>query len=173
MYSESKEPSRSGWRWPWGKSLQCTVDGKPLPRRSWLTATYQLYSLRPTAIVANCTNLGQLAILHTECCQLPGAASQRTAHNSHCLLNLSLFQKKSYEHYHVIKFLGHLKTLSFWVLLYIYSSPYLSKDKEVEWRKSVFYYLFNLVKSKRKAYQEKKGYGCYKVSYKNMTLLHK
>lgn len=156
MYSESKEPSRSGWWWPWGKSLQCTVDGKPLPRRSWLTATYQLYSLRSTAIVANCTNLGQLAILHTECCQLPGAASQRTAHNSHCLLNLSLFQKKSYEHYHVIKFLGHLKTLSFWVLLYIYSSPYLSKDKEVEWRKSVFYYLFNLVKSKRKAYQEKK-----------------
>lgn len=88
-------------------------------------------------------------------CQLPGAASQRTAHNSHCLLNLSLFQI-SYEHYHVIKFLGHLKTLSFRVLLYIYSSPYLSKDKEVEWRKSVFYYLFNLVKSKRKAYQEKK-----------------
>lgn len=40
MYSESKEPSRSGWQWPWGKILQCTVDGMQLPRQSWLTATY-------------------------------------------------------------------------------------------------------------------------------------
>lgn len=61
-------------------------------RAGWLPLI-QLYSLLSTAIVANCTNLGQLAILHAERCQLPRAASQRTAHNSHCLLNLSLFQK--------------------------------------------------------------------------------
>lgn len=69
------------------------MDGKQLPRQSWLTATYPaLFS----ALNCHCRKLhkpGTACYSTAECCQLPRAASQRTAHNSHCLLNLPLFQK--------------------------------------------------------------------------------
>lgn len=141
MHSERKDASRSGRRRPPGKALQRAT--------GWHAASQ-------AATAANYTSPGQRALLRKECLPIPpGLAPRGLLLAVIAYKSIPIF-KKSYEHYHVIKFPRHLKTLSFWVLLCIYSLPYLSKDKEVEWRKSVLYYPLNSVKSKRKVYQEKK-----------------
>lgn len=92
MYSESKEPSRPGWRGREGRfcSAQWMARASQTERS---TDTYpDLFS------ALNChrhklRRPGQLALFYTQNAANSPGLPQRTAHNSHCLLNLSLFQK--------------------------------------------------------------------------------
>jgi hypothetical protein len=105
-------------------------------------------------------------------CQLPEAGHKRIACNNYHLLNLSIY------------FIS-LGTLSCYqisqtpqnplILGTSYTIPfiYLFKDKEVECRKSVFYYPFNSVQSNRDLPKKKDTAVLIWHTVKNITFLHK
>lgn len=106
-------------------------------------------------------------------CQLPGAASQRTAHNSHCLLNLSLFQKNSMNTIMLSNFLD-ISKLSHSEYFYTFIRLLIcQKIKKLSEENLYFIIFLTWLRAREKPTKKIKGCGCYMVSYKNMTLLHK
>lgn len=88
-------------------------------------------------------------------CQLPGAASQRTAHNSHCLLNLSLFQKNPMNTIMLSNFLD-ISKLSHSEYFYIFIRLICQKIKKLSEENLYFIIFLTWLRAREKPTKKKK-----------------